>query len=243
MLTIVAPEHEGRGLGEWLLDTGEARASAYLPLAEPGVAVQLVTQTWSGANEAIARLGANGYELRRVFRLMQIDFVDGVSYPAPALPEGIDIRTFVRGQDEYRTWQADDEAFADHWNHQTLPFELWSHFEIAGRESFDASLWWLATDGDEVAGVALCDPTAPGGADTGWVAHLGVRRAWRGRGIARALLATAFVEFQRRGRRGVGLGVDSESQTGANRLYERAGMHTLADVLYYGKPLRPGSEA
>jgi ribosomal protein S18 acetylase RimI-like enzyme len=93
-------------------------------------------------------------------------------------------------------------------------------------------------DGDEVAGIAICDPSAPGQPEYGWVATLGVRRAWRGRGIARSLLATAFAEYRRRGKRGVSLGVDAESPTGANRLYERVGMRPVTNTVVYAKELR-----
>ena len=48
-----------------------------------------------------------------------------------------------------------------------------------------------------------------------------------------ALLADAFGRFWERGERIVGLGVDAASDTGAFRLYERAGMApTLGWVLY-----------
>ena len=58
----------------------------------------------------------------------------------------------------------------------------------------------------------------------GWVEVLGVRRQWRRRGLALALLLHAFGEFHRRGHKRVGLGVDGENTTGAVRLYEKAGM-------------------
>jgi ribosomal protein S18 acetylase RimI-like enzyme len=53
---------------------------------------------------------------------------------------------------------------------------------------------------------------------------LGVLSAYRGRGVGRALLSVAFADAVRRGRSHVGLGVDSESPTGATRLYESVGM-------------------
>ena len=65
-----------------------------------------------------------------------------------------------------------------------------------------------------------------------------MRRAYRRRGIAEALLKTAFAELYRRGERRVGLGVDAESPTGATRVYERAGMRTLWHAIVYEKELR-----
>ncbi len=60
----------------------------------------------------------------------------------------------------------------------------------------------------------------------GWVNLLGVRRPWRRRGVALALLQHSFREFYARDRRKVGLGVDAQSLTGATRLYEKAGMRS-----------------
>jgi ribosomal protein S18 acetylase RimI-like enzyme len=59
----------------------------------------------------------------------------------------------------------------------------------------------------------------------GWIDVVGVRRAWRGRGIAKALLRRTFEGFASLGVTRVLLNVDAESPTGATRLYESLGMH------------------
>jgi mycothiol synthase len=58
----------------------------------------------------------------------------------------------------------------------------------------------------------------------GWVHTIGVRRPWRGRGIGESLLRHSLAAFAARGLTKAGLGVDSENETGATRLYERVGM-------------------
>jgi mycothiol synthase len=239
-LCVVHPEHQEHGIGEWLLARTEERAAGYLDLAPPDETVTLRIQSWSGNARADALLLASGFERVRVFQVMQIDFDPATTLPSPTPPDGLSVRTFVRGEDEQRTWQADQESFEDHWNHHETSLEMWIQLLIESREDFDPTLWWLVMDGDDVAGVALCDPSAPGQPEYGWVASLGVRRPWRGRGIARLLLATAFAEFQRRGKQGVSLGVDADSPTGANRLYERAGMHPVMDSVVWAKELRSG---
>jgi ribosomal protein S18 acetylase RimI-like enzyme len=80
------------------------------------------------------------------------------------------------------------------------------------------------------------------GPEKGWVDDLGVRRAWRRRGLALALLQHSFREFYKRGTRKVGLGVDASSLTGATRLYEKAGMHVARQFNSYFKVLRDGEE-
>ena len=67
---------------------------------------------------------------------------------------------------------------------------------------------------------------------------LGVRRPWRGRGIGRALLLSAFVAVQARGGEAVELGVDAANPTGATRLYEDVGMHELHSFEVWEKSLR-----
>jgi ribosomal protein S18 acetylase RimI-like enzyme len=59
----------------------------------------------------------------------------------------------------------------------------------------------------------------------GWVRNLGVRPAYRGRGVARALLDQAFAIFHSRDFAWAGLGVDTQNETGAYRLYESVGMY------------------
>ncbi len=140
---------------------------------------------------------------------------------------------------------ADRDAFRDHWGHVERPFEVdyrrLMHF-IENDPEFDPDLWFLALDGDEIAGISLCSPSAAGHPDTGWVNALGVRRPWRRRGLALALLHHSFCTFYQRGRQKVGLGVDAESLTGATRLYERAGMLPVRQTAAYEKVLRPGED-
>ena len=114
-----------------------------------------------------------------------------------------------------------------------LPFDAWERRRKA--YGFDPSRWFLALEGGEPVGAALCS-FAEG---VGWVDMLAVRRPWR-RGLGLALLRHALGDFYDRGTRRVTLTVDSESPTGATRLYERAGMHVTQQYALYVKELRPG---
>lgn len=180
-------------------------------------------------------LEAAGLQLIRHSYRMAID-LDG-SQPDPVWPDGIGVRTFRR-EEARAVYAAHMESFSDSWEHTDDPYDEWEYWSFE-REDFDPSLWFLAADGDELAGIALCRPheTRP---DAGWVSILGVRRPWRRRGLGRALLLHAFAEFVRRGSRRVELGVDAESLTGANQLYESAGMHVIRrfDIYDHPEPLR-----
>ena len=93
--------------------------------------------------------------------------------------------------------------------------------------------WGVAEADGAIAGAAL----AFGSRDFGWVLDLGVRRPWRGRGLGHALLLGVFGKLYRRGFTRVGLEVDAASETGATRLYERAGMRVTRRYDWYERRL------
>jgi GNAT superfamily N-acetyltransferase len=126
-----------------------------------------------------------------------------------------------------------DEAFADEWNFVSEPFEKWAARRIDVPE-FDPAQWFVVREGDEVVAVLREDP---GRGDAAWVGALGVRSAWRKRGLGLALLNHAFVEFYRRGQPRAGLGVDAQNSSGATRLYERAGMRPAYEAVAFRKEL------
>jgi mycothiol synthase len=211
----VHPSFKGRGIGTRLLRLAESRACAALSGSGP---VRL-RATIESANQAARQLfAAEGYATIRHYWRMEIELDE--QPPAPTWPTGLAVRSFVPNQDERATHSALEEAMADHWDHTLLPFEDWER-AILQRADFDPALWFVATDGAEIAGVALCFDNGPHG---GWVRSLGVRPRWRRCGLGLALLRHSFGAFYNRGRQCVGLAVDSQSPTVATRLYERAGM-------------------
>ena len=88
--------------------------------------------------------------------------------------------------------------------------------------------------GDEIAAGTICTGDTYGG---GWVHTLFTRRPWRKQGVGSALLGDAFRRLWERGERSVGLGADTASDTGAFRLYERAGMTPMLGWAVYEKEL------
>lgn len=175
----------------------------------------------------------HGYELVRHAFQMRIE-LDGEP-PEPKWPDGVVVRAFRPG-DETRVHAAQQAAFADHWEFHPQTFEEWRTYTL-DRHDFDPALWWLAEDGDELAGVALTSWHFSGDREFGWVHMLAVRPAWRRRGLATALLQQSFRGFHQRGATRVGLGVDGENTTGAVRLYERAGMRPVRRNDIYEKHL------
>jgi mycothiol synthase len=222
VIVFAAPSVWGRGLSAWLIRREEARVAERWPSG--GVPLRL--SCFTGNDAAVRLFEALEFEHVRTFWAMEIALDEAP--PAPVVDEGITIRTFDRERDERAVHDALAEAFEDHWGRIFSPFERWVHDDIEGEGSrFDPTLWFIAFDDDEVVGVATCTAGSAQDEDAGQVGMLGVRRAWRRRGVALALLHTAFAEFRRRGLAKAQLGVDASNPTGATRLYERAGMHSV----------------
>jgi ribosomal protein S18 acetylase RimI-like enzyme len=169
-------------------------------------------------------LEARGYRRIRSSWTMEIEL--GVEAPPESALDGVEIRPYRHPEDEVRTFEAHEEAFADHWGHHPQTIEEWRPF-ASGSRQFDPTLWFLAWDGDDVAGYSLNAFERPGDRGYGWVGTLGVRRPWRRRGIGEALLRRSFAALHARGQRRIRLSVDAQNQTGATRLYERVGMHVV----------------
>jgi len=129
------------------------------------------------------------------------------------------------------------EAFSDHWDFDRTRYEEWRRLKLEG-PTHDPSLFLLAHEGEELAGICLCYRHRSGDPTWGWVGTLGVRRPWRRRGLGLALLHHAFGEFHRRGMSRAGLDVDAENTTGAVALYERAGMDVERRQDTFEKALR-----
>jgi mycothiol synthase len=228
----VHPDYRGMGLGSYLVAWGERWTRDRMPQAQ--VNARVVAQHYiNSANEAARRLLENsGYTPVRGIYVMETKLEEAP--PLPHWPADISVRTFVPGRDERAVYEAVEDAFRDMWGRPRGTFERFVGMTKA--ESFDPSLWFLALEGDEIAGVTLCKTLA----GEGWVDVVGVRRPWRNRGLGLALLRHAFTEYHRRGTPRVSLSVDAESVTGAPRLYGRAEMRVRESYVIHLKELRPG---
>jgi mycothiol synthase len=215
---VVHPAAQGRGLGTRLLELVESR------LVEDGAKR---VQSWAVAADERAALlfTGRGYREVRRFWEMAIDLDGELPEPAAAIEP-------FREADAVDFHAALEEAFDDHWEPHPEPFEEWWKRQ-RNRLNFDPSLWFVIRDGDEIAAVTRNEMRTT----SGYIGALGVRRPWRGRGYARALLQYSFREFQRRGSNRVTLGVDAANPTGATQLYESVGMQVEAEEIVWEKSL------
>jgi mycothiol synthase len=225
----VHPDHRGRGLGDAMLDAIEARAGE-LPGPPNGVPRSLVV--WCEDKDIVRRASLDQRGFRPIRQYFEMAAGLAGDLETPVWPAGIVARGCRQGFDEEVVYRADQEAFAEHHLFEPRPYDEWrlSHLD---RSDSDPSLWWLAWDGDELAGFALPFLGA-GGAVIG---DLAVRRPWRGRGIGHALLLAAFRTLRERGQARVRLYVDAQNVTDAVPVYLAAGMQVSRRFDVLEKPL------
>ena len=225
-----------RGIGRALLEANLRRVEerAALEPATMPCEVGAFAEEQEPGHRAL--LGGSGFEVVRRFYLMRQPDLRTVS--PVAMPDGLELRPVTPDQHR-RIFDAEAEAFRDHWDHREVTDD---DFRITfARRELDTSLWVVAWDGDEVAGVVQTWIWAAEnerlGVSRGWLEHISVRRPWRRRGLARTISIEAMIRLRERGIDEAMLGVDSENPTGALGLYESLGFEVHSRAMAYRRPI------
>jgi GNAT superfamily N-acetyltransferase len=233
----VHPDAQRRGIGSSLLSWGEAHARA-VAATHTGRAAELehrfggITSHENAASVAFAE--HHGYAPTRFHYEMRRDLAEPIA--GAALPDGLEVRP-VLPEHHRAIWDADAEAFRDHWDAATVDEDDFARF--FAHPDVDPSLWQVAWDGDEIAGSVINGinrgENEQIGLDIGWLDSVSTRRPWRRRGLAAALIARSLAVLRERGMTVAALGVDTESPTGALGVYERAGFRPVKTFAFYRK--------
>jgi mycothiol synthase len=224
----VDPDLRGRGIGRailrHLIRHHQARSARDAAQESADPAVDRRLESWAFESQARRRrlLESEGFRtVRWFFEMLRPDLEEIDDLP---LPEGLEVRPVLPAVHR-AIWAADTEAFRDHWggvDDSDSAFDR--HF--SGSE-FRPELWRVAWDGDQVAGVVMnrimTTFNEQTGARRGEVAGVSVRRPWRGRGLARALVSQSLDALRDAGMTSAVLGVDAENPTGALGVYEANG--------------------
>jgi mycothiol synthase len=232
----VDPGHRRRGIGTALHRANRERlAEAAARDPRPGPR-ELRSYAMDQEPGDLAMLAAEGFVPIRYGFEMRRPLTGRL--PEHPLPVGLELRP-VTPDVERTIYLADNEAFEDHWGHRA-PDD--ADFEVRFRgPDADTSLWVVAWDGDQVAGVVMSAVYRAENESLGirraWMEHVSVRRAWRGRGLAKALCAASFRVLRDRGMDEAWLGVDAANPTGALRLYEGLGFSVVRRWQALGRPL------
>ncbi len=205
----VHPAWRRRGIGAELLRWSISQATALLaPYPLTAREVLIATESLTEAADRLYRR----YNFAQNFaeEVLRCDLHD--PRPDTPLPAGIALTTWrpeLAGAffEAYRTSFRDRPGFKET---NEADWVAWATDD----EDFLPEMSLLAFAGELPAGFTICD--------VDWVAQMGVRPEWRGRGLGAALLGQALRRFHEAGSTGVALGVNVNNAT-ARRLYGRMG--------------------
>jgi len=219
LVLTVHPEQRDQGLETCLLDWLEARGRERL---RGTTTRRLRIARPDHLKPDVERLLGRGYSpIRFYFRMGR----DLHSPPGLTIPPGIKLRTYAPEWAD-QLWAAHAAAFSDHWGYVIESHDEFQEF-VLGSANFRPDLSLLACAGAEVAAYAInrvhAEHNARTGVLEGVIGLIGTQRAWRGQGLATALIGESLRRFADAGLERATLTVDAENTTGALGLYERLG--------------------
>lgn len=237
---FLVPEWRRKGIGAAMLAWMEARLRAIA--AGHDTQRARFFQAFASQTEVglAAMLEHAGYRpIRHSFDMLRPNLEDIPDFP---LPEGLEVRP-VRPEHYRAIWDASNEAFRDHWGFSEPTEEDYQSW-LEDRTIFQPELWQVAWDVEtnQVAGQVrtFIDHAVNEKfhRKRGSTEFISVRRPWRRRGLARALIAISLRLQKELGMTESELGVDSENLSGATRVYESCGFRVLRTNTIYRKPLQ-----
>ena len=177
-------------------------------------------------------LASRSMELvRHQLSMVRADMTEAEALP---LPDAVEIRP-VTEEHLRAIWEAQAEAFLDHPGGHAAAESEWAEFLAFPHR--DLSLWKVAWVGDEVVGQVRSyvndEENERFGRRRGYTENISTARAWRGKGVAGALLSASIVDLRERGFTEAALAVMVENTTGALPLYTRLGFMPYATTGVY----------
>jgi mycothiol synthase len=238
----VLPEWRRKGIGSTLLRFNEGRLHQIAShLKESGelsadVSCQLDNFVSDTEKDRINLLERRRYQpIRYAFEMVRPNLEN---IPDLTMAAGVEVRP-VEAEHLRVIWEASNEAFRDHWGYIPDPWE--SFKQMIDDPDFDPSLWRVAWQDNQVAGMVLSfinkDENEMFGRKRGYTENICVRRPWRRQGLAKALIAQSLAALKERGMTEAGLGVDSENTSGALHLYELMGYQVVKRSTVYRKEM------
>jgi mycothiol synthase len=211
---VVSPSHRREGVGTQLLRR--------LIMESP-----TPLRVWAMGDTAAARALAMGVGMVRRRELLIMERRLDDELPEPLIPPGVQIRTFVPGQDEREWLRVNAAAFASH-PEQAL-IDLDDLNDRLAESWFDARGFFVATKDGSMIGFHW---TKQHQDQLGEVYVLGIAPWAARRGLGKALLLTGLHWLQQQGNSRVKLYVESDHQA-AIELYLTYGFATASrDVMY-----------
>jgi mycothiol synthase len=155
----------------------------------------------------------------------------------PRFPPGLEVRPYVRGQDDQSALEAVNEAFADVMDFAPATLEEMRHWVAS--PSFREELSPVALDGEVVVGLCLCtvseDRMRLMGRRDVYVDTLAVLPPYRRRGLGSALLLASLHAMKEAGMDSATLDTDTDNPAEAIQLYEKVGFREAWRWVTYGR--------
>ena len=235
----IHPEWRRKGLAAALLPYNENRLREIAEANGHNGHMPRFFESFSGntvpGNNAL--LEKAGYEIERYFYEMTRPI--NVPIPDSPLPDGLEVRPFEKAHNR-PIWEAIDEAFRDHWGYVEDTEEDYQRF--LGSPTRKTHLWKVVWDRDQVAGMVLNNnfehEDQAFNRKRGWTDPICVRRPWRRRGLAKALIAESIQMFRDMNFDDTALGVDTNNPNGALKLYESMGCQLDKTWMSYRKAVK-----
>jgi ribosomal protein S18 acetylase RimI-like enzyme len=230
----VDPAWQRKGIGSAALDWAIAHSRARVAMTGSGT---LQTTVVNDDPVLTGMLEARGYvPVQHEAELVRPHLDD---IPDRDLPAGLKTRPVEEGHLR-AIYEADHEAFKDHWGSRPQGEGDWRAFlDFAHR---DETLWKVAWEGDrvvgQVRGFVSAEENEQFGRRRGWAEFISTASDWRGRGVAGALICATLREFKARGLEDAALGVHVENVTGAFSLYQGLGFEITSTATTYECPLQ-----
>ena len=233
----IDPEWRRRGLGTTLMRWLIQRAGELHAVTHPDFPGQVGTGAASNNVSATSLLDSLGFKAERFF----FDMRRPLDQPVPdaSIGDGLRLTSYDPSYEEALRL-AHFEAFSDHWGWAPPDPAVWRSRNVGSR-AFRGAQSYLVLDGETVAayvnGYEWEADTEATGVRELYIGQVGTRRAYRGRGLARATIAKVLTEAAQAGYQRAALGVDADNPTGALGLYENLGFTTHNKFTSYALPI------
>lgn len=222
LIGAVDPQHRGRGIGHDLMTWATNRGTDLLRSSTNDLPKYLRVE--------VSEHGAVARHLFHRFGFREVRQFEELLRPLTELPpvndlDGVRIVSWPDDRDT-EILEVKNVAFADHWGSTPTPAHKWNTW-VRGVGGYPEQSFIALDETDRVVAYSLNQRYAADdellGRRDGWIDNLGTLPEWRCRGLASALIVRSLHAFAAAGLTHASIGVDSDSLTGAVRLYKSLG--------------------
>jgi mycothiol synthase len=207
----IHPGFRKQGLGGRLIAWAEDRATE---LRQPGKPIQLVITNESLGEDAHRLYEKWGFEQIMAEEMRVSDLT--LPFPSINLPDGM-TRVAWSPETVLQFFQAYQDSFRDRPGFPHLSAQEWINSNLES-EGFRPGLSILA----QFSGIPVGFLTAEVFSGLAWISQVGVAPAWRGKGLAKALIVETLQHFREEGFKEVALHVNVNNPQAIN-LYSQLG--------------------